>query len=444
MTGATLIWLALATLAVASFSATAVQSLRDFSRSKLRELLRSRSQEPLHDEILENHKRAELGAESLRVIATAAAVVAATGFVWESQSGTISLPQSLAVLIAQMSAGAIILWLTIIWFPTAIAGVWAEPFIARTWPLWKAAGKILAPSVVGARLVAQAVNHLAGKQRPALTEEDLEDEIREVVSEGQREGLLEEDAREMIESVITLGEVMVSEIMTPRTEVISMSVELSWDAALKAIISSGHTRIPVYGKSRDDVVGILHIKDLLPELMREQLDLRRPIAALLRPPFFVPETKAVDDLLQEFQHSRSHIAVVMDEYGGVSGLVTIEDVLEEIVGEIADEHDEAAGDGFKPLGENKYEAFARMKLYEINERLGLSLPEEADYESIGGLVFHELGRIPHAGEELVMHGVRIKVLEATRRRINRVLIEILPSELLQEVNKDLSSHEAPP
>jgi CBS domain containing-hemolysin-like protein len=425
--GGTLVWLTIATLGIACFAAMAVQSLRIFSRSKLRELLRSRSQEPRYEEIVEHQPRAELGAESLRVIATAAAVVAAADFVWTQSSGA-SLPQSLAMIVVQMLAGAIVLWLMIIWFPTAVARVWAEPFLARTWPLWKAAGKILGPSVVGAELVERALHRIAGKERSALTEEELEDEIREVVSEGQREGLLEEDAREMIESVITLGAVTVAEIMTPRTEVISMSAELSWDEALKSIISSGHTRIPVYGKSRDDVVGILHIKDLLPELMREHPGQRRPIAELLRPPFFVPESKAVDDLLQEFQHSRSHIAVVMDEYGSVSGLVTIEDVLEEIVGEIADEHDDAAGDGFKALADNKYEAFARMKIYEINQRLDLSLPEQADYESIGGLVFHELGRIPHAGEEMVAHGIRIKVLEATRRRINRVMIEVLPQE----------------
>jgi CBS domain containing-hemolysin-like protein len=231
----------------------------------------------------------------------------------------------------------------------------------------------------------------------------------------------------MIESVITLGEVMVSEIMTPRTEVISIAVDMPWEDALRSIVSSGHTRIPVYGKSRDDVVGILHIKDLLPELTRKEPAERRPIADLLRPPFFVPETKPVDDLLQEFQRSRSHIAVVMDEYGSVSGLITIEDVLEEIVGEIADEHDDASGDGFKVLADRKFELFARMKIYEINERLGLNLPENSDYESIGGLVFHELGRIPHPGEEMVAHGVKIKVLEATRRRINRVLLEV-PAE----------------
>jgi CBS domain containing-hemolysin-like protein len=432
VTEATLIWVALAMLVVACFAATGVQSLRDFSRSKLRELFRVRHQEPRYDEILEHHSRAELGAESLRLLATAAAVVAAAAFMWKSQTGAIAWPQSLLVVFAQLLVGALVLWLAVLWFPAAAARIWAEPFLAHTWPLWRAAGKILAPSVVGARLVERALHRITGKGKSTLTEEELEEEIREVVSEGQREGLLEDDAREMIESVITLGEVTVSEIMTPRTEIISMSVDLPWDEALKVVISSGHTRIPAYRKNRDDVIGILHIKDLLPELLRKQLEKRRPISELLRPPFFVPETKPVDDLLQEFQRSRSHVAVVLDEYGGVSGLVTIEDVLEEIVGEIADEHDEAASEGLKPLGENKYEAFARVRIYEINERLGLNLPEEADYETIGGLLFHELGRIPHAGEELVAHGVRIKVLEATRRRTNRVMIEVLSAPDAEE------------
>ena len=154
----------------------------------------------------------------------------------------------------------------------------------------------------------------------------------------------------------------------------------------------------------------------------------RSISDLLRPPLFVPESKPVDDMLQEFQRSRTHIAMVVDEFGGVSGLITIEDVLEEIVGEIADEHDEAAGEGIKPIDEHSCEAAAHVHISEINERFGLHLPEDEHFDTIGGFVFHQLGRIPHVGEELIFDGVKIKVLEAARRRIHRVAIEVLPPE----------------
>ena len=139
----------------------------------------------------------------------------------------------------------------------------------------------------------------------------------------------------------------------------------------------------------------------------------------------MPETKSVDSLLQEFQHSRNHIAVVLDEFGGVSGLVTIEDVLEEIVGEISDEHDEATSDRIKSIDDHSCEALARVHISEINERLGLHLPDE-QFDTIGGFVFHQLGRIPPVGEELTYENVRIKVLESTRRRIIRVFIEVVP------------------
>jgi magnesium and cobalt transporter len=213
--------------------------------------------------------------------------------------------------------------------------------------------------------------------------------------------------------------------MTMRTDMISLPVDLDWDDALLQIIASGHTRIPIYGESHDEIVGILHIKDILHDIGKAPSAKRRPIAELLRQPFFVPETKPVDSLLQEFQHSRNHIAVVLDEFGGVSGLVTIEDVLEEIVGEISDEHDDATGDRIKSFDDHSCEALARVHISEINERLGLHLPEE-HFDTIGGFVFHQLGRIPHVGEELAYENVRIKVLESTRRRIIRVHIEVMP------------------
>jgi CBS domain containing-hemolysin-like protein len=425
VSNATLIWLCLLALAFAGFAASAAQAFRDFSRAQLRELLRHRKLLPRYDEIIEHHRQAASGAESLRVFATAGAVVAAAAFLWNTHSDQLFWSISLLVTLAEIVGGAAILWLVIVWLPAVLARIWAEPLIARTWPIWRASGKLLAPSAAGTDLVERAVNRISGKEPTMLTEQELEEEIREVVTEGQREGLIEEDAREMIESVMALGEVAVSEIMTPRTDMISLASNLNWDEALQQVIASGHTRLPIYGDSHDNIVGILHIKDMLQELGRAPREAHRPIADLLRPPFFVPESKPVDDLLQEFQRSRNHIAVVLDEFGGVSGLVTIEDVLEEIVGEIADEHDDA-GEGIKPIDEHSCEALASVHMNEINEQLGLHLPEDEHFDTIGGFVFHQLGRIPHVGEELIYDGVKIKVLDAARRRIHRVAIEVLP------------------
>jgi CBS domain containing-hemolysin-like protein len=426
VSGAVLIWIGLFALGLACFASMAAYALRDFSRVQLRELLRDRDALPLAEEIVERHRQAALGAETVRALSAAVAVMAATAFLWQRPADQGDAPISFGVAAILMLVGAVLLCMFVVWLPTALARIWAEPFIVSTWAFWRTCGRVFAPASAGALLVDRAVERISGKPTQNLSEEELEEEIREVVTEGQREGLIEEDAREMIESVMALGEVLVKEIMTPRTDMISMSAEISWDEAMQFVIASGHTRIPVYGKSRDDIVGILHIKDMLHELARASESAHRAIADLLRPPYFVPESKPVDDLLQEFQRSRNHLAIVLDEFAGVSGMVTIEDVLEEIVGEIADEHDEAAGEGIKQIDENSSEAAARVPIAELNERLGLHLPEVEHFGTIGGFVFHQLGRIPHVGEELTYDGVKIKVLEATRRRINRVAIELVP------------------
>jgi magnesium and cobalt exporter, CNNM family len=436
-----LLLFSLLALAVACLAATSAHSFRDFSRSHLRELLRLRGQVQRYDEIAELHPRAALGAESVRVFATGAAVLAAGAYLWNSQA-PLEWPMALAVNIARIVVGAMVLWLAIVWLPTALAKIWAESIIARTWRLWNFSGKLFAPSAAGSQFVERAFHRLSGKQPPVTNERELEEEIREVVTEGQREGLIEDEAREMIESVMTLGDVSVSEIMTPRTDMISLAVDADWDEALQLITRSGHTRIPVHGERRDEIVGILHIKDLLNEMVRTPGGKHRPMVELLRPAYFVPESKRVDDLLQEFQRSRNHLAVVMDEFGGVSGLVTIEDVLEEIVGEIADEHDEGSGDGIKQIDERTCEALASVRISEINQRMGLQLPEDEHFGTIGGLVFHQLGRIPHTGEEIVRGNAKIKVLDATRRRINRVAVEMLPPAEAGEESNPESDAEA--
>ncbi len=270
---------------------------------------------------------------------------------------------------------------------------------------------------------------MSGNPERATDEEELHEEIRSIVTEGQREGVIEEDAREMIESVIELADVTVAQIMTPRTYMVSLHVETPWEQVVKFVIDSQHTRIPVYAKTRDEIIGILHIKDMLGEMARTTG--RRPLAEIVRKPFFVPESKKVDELLAEFQRSRNHMAIVLDEFGGVSGVVTIEDAIEQIVGEIADEYDEALVDGIKVHNETSAEALARVPLHELNARLGLSLPEDQDFDTVGGLIFHELGRIPAPGEDLTIGDVRLRILDAGRRRIDRVAIDVLKPQAEQ-------------
>ena len=167
------------------------------------------------------------------------------------------------------------------------------------------------------------------------------------------------------------------------------------------------------------------MKDLLPELIKSPADRVPNVMGCSRPALFVPETKRLDGLLQEFQQNRNHMAVVLDEFGGVSGLVTIEDVLEEIVGEIVDEYDDDLVEGIKSIDEHTTEVQARVRVDEVNERLGTRLPEDGDFDTIGGFVFSHLGHIPTVGESITVDEVRLTVIDVTRRRIERVRIEVL-------------------
>ncbi|HEV3415411.1 MAG TPA: hemolysin family protein [Pirellulales bacterium] len=418
-----LFWIAILSLMTAGFASVGARSLRRFSRAKLEELCREERTVPLYSQIVQLRERTIAAADSLLALATA--IASAAGIGWASASDAFSSDPAWIGAFGGAILGVVLLWATTVWIPIGVARLWADPLVLRTWSFWRGAAFALAPAVLAAYGISRLLQRLSGREPAHPTEESLEEEIRSIVSEGQREGLMEEDAREMIEGVIELGDVDVADVMTPRTDMVSLHIELPWDDAVRAVCQSGHTRIPVYNKSPDDIVGILHTKDLLVEMAKPDDDSRLGWPQLLRKPFFVPETKPVDDLLQEFQRSRNHIAVVLDEFGGVSGIVTIEDVLEEIVGEIADEHDEVLSDGIKAIDEFSAEALAKVRIHEINERLGLSLPEDEDFDTIGGFVFHEMGRIPNVGEELVWQDVRIKVLEATRRRIDRVSIRVM-------------------
>lgn len=424
MTVTQLMCIALGTLVAAIVANLGARSLREFSRHDLEEICRRRGRAERFTEILQRHDRVGLAAEILTMLLGAFAVVAWAA--WVDHRWDLAGEDDWRALLVTGATSALVLTIGIAWISRAISRVYSEEFLYHTWLIWKVVAVLMAPLGWGARFLDELLHRIAGRTNNDHIDERIEEEIRTIVNEGHREGLLEEEAREMIEGVIDLGGADVADIMTPRTDMHTLSINLDWDTFIASAIEMGHTRIPVYEKNRDDIIGILYSKDLLPELATGDGDSRTPLREILRKPVFVPETKPLNDLLQMFQMMRTHIAVVLDEYGGVSGLVTIEDVLEEIVGEIIDEYDEEIVEEIFQIDDNTCEALGKTRIDEINERLGIELPEDGDYATIGGFVFSELGRVPLSGEAVTWQDqVKVQVLEASRRRIERVRIERL-------------------
>ncbi len=424
MTPGSLLWISIGALAATAIVNLGVRALREFSRHDLAEVCTRRGKPDRFGEILRNHEEVALGVEMLSAFTGVLGIIA--GASWSANHWDYTLTESFGKLLLTSLLFGLVFVTVRTWTPWAGARLFGEGFLYRTWPMWRALSAFTLPLVWGAQALDAILHRIVGREPQEVDEQAIEEEIRTIVSEGHRGGLLEDEAREMIEGVIDLGDAYVSQIMTPRTDMNMVQVDLPWDELLAEVIESGHTRIPVYDKTRDDIVGLLYSKDLLPELATGDAESRTPVRELVRKPLFVPETKAVNDLLQMFQQLRTHIAIVLDEYGGVSGLVTIEDVLEEIVGEIDDEYDPESVEEIRRIDQDTLEALGRTHIDEINEEMNLELPEDGDYDTIGGLVFSEMGRIPQAGEEVVWQDkVRIVVLEATRRRIDRVRVERL-------------------
>ncbi len=248
-----------------------------------------------------------------------------------------------------------------------------------------------------------------------------EEEIKTLVDVGEEAGILEKKEKEMINNIFEIGNITVAEVMVPRIDMIYLEEESTLDDALNRIMDYGYSRIPIIRDTIDNVIGILYAKDLLiysrqVEGNKEKFDIKN----LMRPAYFVPESKKVDDLLKEMQKQKLHIAIVLDEYGGTLGLVTIEDILEEIVGEIFDEYDDEIN-LIERLSDRSLIVDAKASIEEINEVLGADLPED-EYESIGGFAFNILGRIPVKGDEIEYKNVKIKILNVHDRRIKQLEI----------------------
>lgn len=302
--------------------------------------------------------------------------------------------------------------------PEALGSAFAARWHRRISNLSRALHLLLQPFTLSALAVANSIARRIGQvtlQRTALiTEKD----IKTLVTAGEQEGLIEEEARAMIYSIFRLDDMITREVMLPRIDIVSLDVNSPMEQVLNVTAHSGHSRIPVYAETIDNIIGILYVKDLLQYYASHREP--PPLREILRPAHFVPEFKRLDTLLKELQANKVQLAIVVDEYGGVAGLVTLEDLVEEIVGEIQDEYDHEEPE--MTLEANGAYLFdARIPLDDVQELLNIPLPlEEAD--SLGGFIYNELGHIPTAGETLTYAGIAFEVAATDGRRIRKVRV----------------------
>ena len=255
-------------------------------------------------------------------------------------------------------------------------------------------------------------------------------ELREVVDLAQQRGVVADDERRMIQSVFELGDTPVREVMVPRTEMVWIESDKTARQATSLAVRSGHSRIPVIGENVDDVVGVVYLKDLVQQMYSASAGIETRVGEVMRPPVFVPDSKTLDEMLREMQRDRNHMALLVDEYGAIAGLITIEDVLEEIVGEIADEYDTDEVAPVEELGDKNFRVSARLSLEDLAELYELELDDDLDVDTVGGLLAHELGRVPLPGAEVTWDRLRLRAEGGTdhRGRVRVGTVLVTPTE----------------
>ena len=328
---------------------------------------------------------------------------------WLSVLGTVAVMMLVILLFRQL-------------LPRIITMRSPEVVLLRLLPIFKIAHTTLRPVSL---LLMSALNYFHEWEQdvePVKEEETSEEEIQAFIDAGQEEGILEHGEGEMIQSIVHFGDKVAREVMTPRTQIVAVDINSPIEKLLQVIVAKRHARIPVYRDDLDNIEGLVHERDLL--RMWQKGEKLENFRSLIKPAYFVPETKPVDDLLKEMKEKGDQMVVVVDEYGGVSGLITMEDLIEEIVGEI---HDDAEADGEKVVEEGKgvFVVPGSLELGVLEEKLGMPLVGNTDCTTVAGAVVELFGRLPSPGEKIEHGGVEIEVLAADRRRVQRLRLKIL-------------------
>jgi CBS domain containing-hemolysin-like protein len=408
-----MIILLLAFTASAMFFSVNTVALRIFSRVKLHDRFAAMKREEWFEDMINNEEDLTLVCAFLRIVSYIGIILTLLA-VFDQQSYYISLILCLGIFAL---------------FGLAIPHSWSkyagESFLAYTYPLLKILLILFKPLLFTFHVSDDLVRRLSDVQEKTAdqAQDEKQEELLSLVEEGRIEGAVDEEELDMIEGVLELAEKTVEEIMTPRTDIIAIPVESDLEKVLNTINEAGHSRIPVYRENIDNVIGLVYAKDLLNQIGKDSngFSLRKE----MRETYFVPETKLLRDLLHEFQEQKLHMAIVLDEYGGTAGIVTIEDILEELVGEIVDEYEQQPEESFRLLSDNVAEVDARMYIDDINEEFEVELPDEEDYDTIGGFVFSYLGYIPKTGESFEYKNLRFTIIAAETRKIKYIRLEKL-------------------
>jgi putative hemolysin len=401
---------------ISLFLSLNTQALHNFSILKLQEMFRRAGREDRFEEFLRITDRLTIACSILRMISNAGILLMLVHLMTDKHY---LLTLGIAFVILEVFAVII---------PHSWAKHAGEFILPRTFFLLKGLMWLTRPFLYVADLHDRFVRRLAGIQErnPEEAHEEKQEEILGIVEQGKIEGVVDEEEMEMIENVLELDETTATEIMTPRTALVAVPVSADLPTVLEAIGKEGHSRIPVYEGTIDSIVGMLYAKDLLSLIGRNPAPFN--LREIMRKPYFVPESKSLRDLLHDFQTSKLHIAIILDEYGGTAGLISIEDILEELVGEITDEYEDSAPETFKKIDENSVDVDARTNIEDVNSELEIELPEEEDYETLGGFVFSHLGYIPKTGESFEYKDLKLTITQAEPRSVRRVKIQKPPQD----------------
>jgi len=402
------------------FSVNAI-TLRTFSRVRLQEAFREANKADYADQLSERSEELVLACSLYRLILNMCILLLLVGMFAALHGGRLGLRDYILTFLCS----AIIFSMFGLAIPHAWAKYAGEKVLSRSYGVLTLFERIVAPALYVLRAYDGLVRRLAGvpDSTPQEQQEERQEEFLNGLEQQRMQGVVDEEEQQMIENVLELSESTAGEIMTPRTDIVAVEVNSNLDTVLRTIASAGHTRVPVFEGNIDTIVGLVYAKDLLRQMGKppEVFRLRERI----RQAYFVPETKPLRTLLHEFQNQKLHIAVVLDEYGGTAGVVTLEDILEELVGEITDEYEKSPTEPIMQIDTNTIEADARTYVDDLNDRFELNLPENEDYDTIGGFVFSHLGYIPKSGETFDYGNLKFTVTAAEPRRIRRIRIQQL-------------------